>query len=187
MTLTATVLLAFGMSMDAFAAAVGKGATLHAPRFREAVRTGLIFGIVEAVTPLIGWALGLAAGGYIAAWDHWIAFALLALLGARMIYEGMKRSEGLVQRAQRHSVGRLVMTAVATSLDAMAVGVGLAFLDVNILNAATAIGLATLVMATTGVMVGRFVGPLFGRAAEGIGGLILIGIGVSILVEHLAV
>ncbi|MEQ8396142.1 manganese efflux pump MntP [Thalassobaculum sp.] len=187
MTLTATVLLAFGMSMDAFAAAIGKGATLHQPRFREALRAGAIFGFVAGGTPLIGWGLGLVASRYIAAWDHWIAFILLGFLGARMIYEGIKRSERMPQRAQRHSFGLLIMTAIATSLDAMAVGVSLAFLNVNILNTAAAIGLATLVMATAGVLVGRFLGPVFGRSTEVVGGLILIGIGANILIEHLSV
>ncbi|MEQ9152808.1 MAG: manganese efflux pump MntP [Parvibaculum sp.] len=187
MTPTATFLLALGMSMDAFAASISKGATLRQPRFREALRTGAIFGVVEAATPLIGWGLGLVASRYIAAWDHWIAFTLLGVLGTRMIFEGMKRNTGIPQRTRRHPFGLLIITAIATSLDAMAVGVGLAFLNVNILNTAAAIGLATLVMATAGVLVGRFLGPLFGRAAEVVGGLILIGIGVNILVEHLSV
>jgi len=83
MNIASTLLLAFAMSTDAFAAAVGKGATLHRPRIREALRTGLIFGVIEAITPLVGWALGKAAAPYVASWDHWIAFSLLFVLGAR--------------------------------------------------------------------------------------------------------
>mgnify|MGYP003215722185 FL=1 len=90
MNLSATVILAFGMSMDAFAASIGKGAALHKPRFREAFRTGLIFGAVEAITPLIGWGIGLLASKFIMEWDHWVAFALLFVLGSRMVYEGWK-------------------------------------------------------------------------------------------------
>ncbi len=185
MTLLATILLAFGMSMDAFAASIGKGATLHKPSFGEALRTGAIFGLIEAATPVIGWALGLTASQYVAAWDHWIAFTLLGLLGGRMVYQGVRRREAETQRAGRHSLAVLVTTAIATSLDAMAVGIGLAFLDVNILGTATAIGLATLVMATLGILVGRFLGPLVGRGAEIAGGLLLIAIGGNILFEHL--
>ncbi len=131
MHFTATVLLAFGMSMDAFAASIGKGATLHKPKFSEALRTGLIFGAVETLTPLIGWGLG-----------------------------------------------------IATSLDAMAVGVGLAFLQVNIIATALAIGCATLIMSTLGMMIGRFIGPMLGKRAEILGGVVLIGIGVQILWTH---
>lgn len=90
--LSATLILAFGMSMDAFAASIGKGATLHRPRFREALRTGLIFGVIEAITPLIGWCLGLFATRYIMEWDHWVAFILLFILGSRMIIQGLKKN-----------------------------------------------------------------------------------------------
>lgn len=186
MNLTATMILAFGMSMDAFVASIGKGATLHRPRFIEALRTGFIFGLIEAATPVIGWALGLTASHYVVAWDHWLAFALLGVLGLRMVHEGFTRSSETVERSERHSFGLLAATALATSLDAMAVGVGLAILDVNIVNTAAAIGTATLIMTTIGVMVGRFVGPVVGRGADILGGLILIGIGSNILIQHLS-
>ncbi|MBK5073048.1 manganese efflux pump MntP [Budviciaceae bacterium CWB-B4] len=185
MNLSATLILAFGMSMDAFAASVGKGAILHKPRFREAFRTGLIFGCIEAITPLIGWGIGLVAGQYVAEWDHWVAFTLLFILGCRMIVEGSKQPEADAPKLRRHSFLILVTTAFATSLDAMAVGVGLALLQVNIIHTAMAIGLATMIMATLGMMVGRFIGPILGKRAEIIGGIILIGIGINILLEHL--
>ena len=86
MNLSATILLAFGMSMDAFAASIGKGATLHKPKFSEAVRTGLIFGVIETLTPLVGWGLGMLASQFVLEWNHWIAFILLVFLGGRMIY-----------------------------------------------------------------------------------------------------
>jgi putative Mn2+ efflux pump MntP len=185
MNLTATLVLAFGMSMDAFAASIGKGAALDRPRFSEAIRTGAIFGLVEAITPVIGWGLGLGASAYVAAWDHWVAFGLLLVLGGRMIHAGLTARAAPEGRARRHSLGLLVATAIATSLDALAIGVGLAFLDVNILSTATAIGLATLVMATLGMLVGRMLGPLIGRAAEVLGGVTLITIGTHILIDHL--
>ncbi|MBB1174673.1 manganese efflux pump, partial [Klebsiella pneumoniae] len=118
MNLSATLILAFGMSMDAFAASLGKGAILHQPRFREAIRTGLIFGVVEAITPLIGWAIGLFASQYIMEWDHWVAFSLLFILGMRMIVEGVRNRPDEEEKVKRHGFWILVATAIATSLDA---------------------------------------------------------------------
>jgi putative Mn2+ efflux pump MntP len=180
-------LLALAMSTDAFAAAVGKGTALHQPRWREALRTGAIFGVIEALTPLAGWALGLAAASYVQAWDHWIAFVLLAGLGARMVFAGFVATEEAAQeKPHRHGFWLLALTGFATSIDAMVVGVGLAFLNVDILPVAAAIGLTTFVMVTIGVMVGRVLGAVAGKRAEVLGGLVLIGIGATILVEHLA-
>ncbi|HDL7907629.1 TPA: manganese efflux pump [Yersinia enterocolitica] len=167
MNLSATLVLAFAISMDAFAASIGKGASLHKPRFREAIRTGLIFGVIEAITPLIGWCIGLFASQYILEWDHWIAFSLLFILGCRMIFEGAKQQVEETEKMRSHSFWVLVMTAIATSLDAMA------------------IGLATMIMATLGMLIGRYIGPLLGKRAEIIGGIVLIGIGFNILYEHI--
>jgi putative Mn2+ efflux pump MntP len=143
MNIASTLLLAFAMSTDAFAAAVGKGATLHRPRIREALRTGLIFGVIEAITPLVGWALGKAAAPYVASWDHWIAFSLLFVLGARMVRSGPSTPTPDVEKPHSHGFWLLAVTGLATSIDAMAVGAGLAFIDVNILSTAATIGLAT--------------------------------------------
>ncbi|MDK9607633.1 manganese efflux pump MntP [Lelliottia wanjuensis] len=185
MNISATILLAFGMSMDAFAASMGKGATLHKPKFSEALRTGLIFGAIETLTPLIGWGLGMLASQFVLEWNHWIAFILLAFLGGRMVIEGCRGSTADDEAPiHRHGFWLLVTTAIATSLDAMAVGVGLAFLQVNIIATALAIGCATLIMSTLGIMVGRFIGPLLGKRAEILGGIVLIGIGGQILWSH---
>ncbi|HBS6200314.1 manganese efflux pump MntP [Klebsiella pneumoniae] len=187
MNLSATILLAFGMSMDAFAASIGKGATLHKPKFSEAVRTGLIFGAIETLTPLVGWGLGMLASQFILEWNHWIAFILLVFLGGRMIVEGFRGdSDEACEVPHRHGFWLLVTTAFATSLDAMAVGVGLAFLQVSIVTTALAIGCATFIMSTLGMMVGRFIGPLLGKRAEILGGIVLIGIGSEILWSHFA-
>ena len=188
MTLASILLLAFAMSTDAFAAAVGKGAVLHRPPLREALRTGIIFGVIEACTPLIGWVLGFAAMGYVKAWDHWIAMALLGALGLRMVIAGLSAAppEELVpERARRHGFWALAVTGFATSIDAMVAGVGLAFADANILLAAGLIGLATTTMVTVGVMLGSVLGAVAGRRAEVLGGLVLIGIGGHILHAHL--
>ncbi|MEB0060021.1 MULTISPECIES: manganese efflux pump MntP [unclassified Variovorax] len=186
MNFAAIALLALAMSTDAFAAAVGKGTALQNPRWSEALRTGLIFGVIEAITPMIGWVLGHAAADYVNAWDHWIAFTLLGVLGVRMIYAGLKTpAEEEDEKPTRHSFWVLATTGFATSIDAMAVGVGLAFLNVNIFPIAASIGFATFIMVTLGVMVGRVLGKIAGRSAEALGGVVLIGIGSTILYQHL--
>ncbi|MDD1507340.1 manganese efflux pump MntP [Pseudomonas sp. CNPSo 3701] len=185
MSFLSLVLLAFAMSTDAFAAAVGKGASLHKPRFLDALRTGLIFGVIEAITPVIGWFIGQAAASFAEEWDHWIAFTLLLLLGVHMIYAGLRpEADEEEEKPKSHSFWLLAATAFATSIDALAVGVGLAFVDVNIWVAALAIGLATMTMVTIGVMLGRLIGTAIGQKAEILGGLVLIGVGAAILYEH---
>jgi len=175
------------MSTDAFAAAIAKGAALQRPSWREALRTGAIFGVIEAITPWVGWLIGSAAAKYASEWDHWIAFTLLAGLGARMIWVGW-RSEGgdEDERPRSHSFWVLALTGLATSIDALAVGVGLAFVDVHIGWVAAAIGFATFVMVTVGVMLGRVLGAIAGKRAEILGGVLLIGIGTAIVFEHLS-
>ena len=186
MKLATIALLSVAMSTDAFAAALGKGTALHRPHWREALRTGAIFGTIEALTPIVGWLLGVAAARYVTAWDHWIAFVLLGGLGLRMVYAGLGESEqDLVSKPNRHSFWLLAATGFATSIDAMAVGVGIAFLDEDIFPIAGAIGLTTFLMVTAGVMLGRVLGTVAGKRAEIVGGLLLIVIGTTILVEHL--
>jgi manganese efflux pump family protein len=177
------VLLALSMSTDAFAAAVGKGARLDRPGLGEALRTGLIFGSVEAVTPLIGWGLGKAASRFIAAYDHWIAFAILTLVGGKMIWDAARR-EPDEEKPKSHGLPVLVLTAIGTSIDALAVGVTLALIGANIIVNALAIGTTTFVLVTIGMLTGRFLGEKFGRYAEAAGGVVLILIGVAILAEH---
>lgn len=181
------LLIGFAMSTDAFAAAVGKGAAMGRPVFREALRAGLIFGVIEALTPVIGWLLGRAALQYVEAFDHWIAFGLLLALGAHMIVNGLRvdESDEDADPSQHHGFWKLALTGFATSIDAMAVGIGLAFMDVHIGVMAVVIGLCTLTMVTAGIMLGRALGSMVGKRAEIIGGIILILIGATILYEHL--
>ena len=186
----ALLLLAFSMSADAFSVAIGKGASLKTPRFTEALRIGLIFGTIEAITPIIGWFIGhstasLVDASFVEAWDHWIAFTILGALGLHMIYEGLKPSSAKLEAPSRHSFLKLAVTAFGTSIDAMAIGVSLAFIEVNILLAASLIGLATTVMVTLGVMLGKVLGSLLGHKTEVFGGLMLIAIGGWILSSHL--
>lgn len=182
----AVFFLALAMSTDAFAAAVGKGTALQRPRWSEALRTGAIFGAIEALTPLIGWGLGYAAADYVKAWDHWIAFVLLGGLGLRMVVAGLRAPPpDTAVRPSRHSFWVLAVTGFATSIDAMAVGAGLALIDERIVPIAAAIGFTTFAMVTFGVMVGQWLGAAAGRRAEVGGGLVLIGIGIMILTQHL--
>jgi putative Mn2+ efflux pump MntP len=185
MNFIATSALALAMSTDAFAVAVGKGAALQRPQLKEALRTGLIFGVIEGLTPLVGWACGRVAAPYVAAWDHWIAFILLAILGIQMIREGLSEPEIEEEKASTNSFWLLAITGFATSIDAMAVGAGLAFMDANIGVTAAAIGFSTFMMVTLGVMLGRMLGAIVGKRAELVGGVVLIAIGCLILYEHL--
>jgi len=188
MSYTSLVFIAFAMSTDAFAAAIGKGAAMRRPHFFRTLRIGFLFGIIEAITPVIGWAIGSIAVVWIYDWDHWIAFALLLALGSRMIWEGVKRENETTspKMPTDQSFVVLALTAVATSIDAMAVGLGLAFVNVNIFEAALLIGLATTIMVTIGIMIGRFLGTVIGKKAEVLGGFVLIGVGAMILYEHLS-
>lgn len=180
-----TLLLGLAMSTDAFAAALGKGAGMGQPRVSEALRVGLVFGVVEAITPVIGWLLGSVASRYIEDWDHWIAFALLMTLGVHMFWKALHEQPDEADRPRRSGVLALALTGLATSIDAMAVGVGLAFIDTSIWVAAGAIGLCTFAMVTMGVLLGRALGTLIGRRAELAGGVILVLVGAGILYEHL--
>ena len=182
------LLLGFAMSTDAFAAAIGKGAGMTRPRLSQALRAGLIFGVIEGITPVLGWLLGKGASRYIEAWDHWVAFGLLLVLGLHMIWNGLKpESDEPVDAAKRHGFVALALTGLSTSIDALAVGVGLAFVDVPIAEVAVVIGLCTFSMVTLGIMLGRVLGAMVGKRAEVIGGVILIGVGAVILYEHLSV
>ncbi|MCP8900990.1 manganese efflux pump MntP family protein [Gilvimarinus xylanilyticus] len=183
MSLITLLFVALAMSTDAFAAAIAKGAKMYHPTLLTAAKTGLLFGCIEACTPLLGWLIGRAAVNWMEAWDHWIAFGLLAALGVHMIIQGFQPPDD--EEDSQTSLWALLITATATSIDAMAVGVGLAFVQVNILIAAAAIGLATFTMVTIGVLLGRAIGAVAGKKSEILGGLILIAVGTHILLEHL--
>ncbi len=184
MNLAATAALSLAMSTDAFAAAVGKGAALHRPQWREALRTGLIFGVIEGLTPIAGWLAGRVAAPYVAAWDHWIAFILLGVIGLMMIKASLSDDAPEQEKPGSHGFWVLAVTGFATSIDALVVGAGLGVMGADILLTALAIGVTTCVMVTAGVMLGRVLGVIAGKRAELVGGLILIAIGTLILLEH---
>ena len=189
MNLLTTILLALGMSVDAFAAALARGAGSLHYTWRQTVKTALIFGIVETITPLIGWLVGSMTQKFIAEYDHWLAFGLLLALGLKMIWGALHDDgdEAAATDGNRTDTTLLltVVTAIATSIDSMVVGVGLAFLDANIWLTALAIGTSTTIMAAVGLRLGRLLGQKIGSRAEMAGGVVLIGIGTFILLEHL--
>ncbi|HEX8471975.1 MAG TPA: manganese efflux pump MntP family protein [Brevundimonas sp.] len=187
MTPGAIAILSLGMSTDAFAAAVGRGAS-HRLKLVEAAKAGLVFGVIEGITPLIGWGLGILAAGFVEQVDHWIAFGLLGAVGGKMIWEALKaRDDEEDESPSRSGPWVLIATAVGTSIDAAAVGVGLAFIGVNIWIIAASIGFTTFVCTTIGMMIGSYVGRRFGKIAELIGGIALIALGCGILFEHLGI
>ena len=189
MNLLTTILLALGMSVDAFAATLARGAGSLHYTWRQTVKTALIFGIVETITPLIGWLVGSITQKFIAEYDHWLAFGLLLALGLKMIWGALHDDDDEAAAADKNRTDTTllltVITAIATSIDSMVVGVGLAFLDANIWLTALAIGTSTTIMAAIGLRLGRLLGQKIGSRAEMAGGVVLIGIGTFILLEHL--
>lgn len=178
--------LGLSLSVDAFAAAIGKGALMNRPRLPQALRIGAVFGTAEAISPAIGWAIGKALSGWIMVVGDWVAFALLVAVGGHMLWEawrGGHHEEAASTEDARRKVGgiRLMLTAIATSIDAMAVGVSLAVLNIGILSACLVIGVVTTMIATTGVLVGRHAGERLGSMAEVLGGVALIVIGALIV------
>ncbi|MGB2770043.1 MAG: manganese efflux pump MntP family protein [Candidatus Zixiibacteriota bacterium] len=185
MHLVTITFLAFGLAMDAFAVSISSGITIKNPRIEQALKIAIFFGAFQAIMPVIGWLAGLGLRELIAQVDHWIAFGLLFLIGCKMIYESTKaRSEKKLLNPL--SLGVLLLLSVATSIDALAAGVSLAFLKISIVLPIIVIGVVTFILSFLGVFVGDKSGRVFENKAEFVGGLVLIGIGSKILIEHLA-
>ncbi|MDR2933467.1 MAG: manganese efflux pump MntP family protein [Oscillospiraceae bacterium] len=182
------VLIAVGLSMDAFAVAICKGLSMEKSGFGKALVVGLYFGVFQAAMPLAGYYLGSHFAARIEAYDHWIAFILLVIIGGKMVWESLRREkdgEACEETSLRPAV--MLPLAVATSIDALAIGVSFAFLQVQIVPAVTLIGVVTLVLSMAGVKIGNVFGARFKSKAEFAGGLILILMGVKILLEHLGI
>ncbi|MGY0373124.1 manganese efflux pump MntP [Clostridium sp. JNZ J1-5] len=183
------VLIAVGLSMDAFAVSITNGIMLEKLRLKEPLKIGGTFGVFQGVMPLIGWLIGSKFQGYISELDHWIAFLLLGFIGGKMIYESIKsKDEAYACRDGRCDVlnnKTLILLAVATSIDALVVGVSLALLNISIIKSAVIIGIITFVICFIGVIVGKKFGYVLKNHAEIIGGIILILIGLKILNEHI--
>ena len=183
-------LIGVGLSMDAFAVSVCKGLNMHGTlNWRDTGLLALFFGGFQALMPLAGWALGRGFEQYITSIDHWIAFGLLAFIGGHMLWEVWKGEgeEDENEEAGPLRLGELTLLAIATSIDALAVGITFAFLRVNIVSAISIIGCTTFVLSGVGVMVGHRFGLRYKKKAEIAGGVILILIGVKILLEHLGI
>jgi putative Mn2+ efflux pump MntP len=178
-------LLALALAADAFAVALCQGAAAGQKAWRQALTIGAAFGAAQAIAPLIGWALGSLFAGMIEAFDHWVAFTLLALVGGKMLVEGLK-SDPPGDEWERTSGWRLLALAVATSIDAAAAGFTLPTIGVGIGLSVTVIGSVTFVLSAAGVMIGRMGAARLGSKAEIVGGLVLIGLGVKVLIDHQA-
>ncbi|MET0990092.1 MAG: manganese efflux pump MntP family protein [Glaciihabitans sp.] len=187
MTFWALFLIALGVSADAFAVALTKGVHMRRFNLRHAIVIALTFGLFQAVMPVIGWLVGTQFARYITEFDHWVAFGLLAVVGGKMLWEAFSSHEDTERDSDTLDVRQLVLLAVATSIDALAVGITFAFVPVSIGGAATLIGVTTAVFALAGVIIGRRVGARFGKPAEIVGGVVLILIGTRILWEHLGI
>ena len=182
----ALFLLAVGLSMDAFAVSVCKGLSMKKAGLREGAVCGIWFGGFQALMPLVGFFLGTLFAGAIEAFDHWVAFGLLVIIGINMLKEAFSKEE----EAHDADLSAKVMfiMAVATSIDAMAVGISLAMAgDVNIFSAVLLIGVTTFVLSAVGVKIGNVFGSRFEKKAQIAGGVILILLGLKILLEHLGV
>lgn len=183
MSFVEIVLIAVGLAMDAFAVSVGAGTLSVMNNTRSALRLSFHFGLFQFFMPVVGWFLGTSVQYYIETVDHWIAFALLAYIGIKMIYESFKKAEA--KKGNPSKGKNLIILSLATSIDALVVGFTFALLSVNIWYASATIGIITAAMCAGGVWVGSRLGMRLGSIMEVVGGIILIVIGSKILIEHL--
>jgi len=179
------LLIAVGLAMDAFAVSIASGIVIREARISHALKFGVLFGGFQLLMPLLGWLLSVNFAKEIAAFDHWIAFVLLAFIGGKMLLSARRSEEEPMEEAQLLSAGNMLLLALATSIDALAAGIGIAVTGANICSAASVIGVVAFGFSFCGVLLGKQMGALAGKRVELLGGLILIGIGLKILVEHL--
>ena len=186
MNISEIFLIGVGLSMDAFAAAVCKGLNQKKFSIKNGFIIALFFGGFQALMPFLGWALGKQFEKYITSIDHWIAFVLLGFIGGKMIYEALTEKEETQESAVREilDLKEILVLSVATSIDALAVGITFAFLTVNIASSVTLIGLTTFVISFAGFVIGNKFGAKYQNKAELLGGIILVLIGFKILLEH---
>lgn len=179
------LLIAVGLSMDAFAVSITEGLCIKNRLGLRPVITGLCFGFFQAIMPLIGYALGYSFAHMIENFDHWVAFILLSIIGGKMIYESFKTEPENETCDIEINYRKLLTLGIATSIDALAVGLSFAFLKVQLVPALITIGITTFIISIIGVIIGFKLGNKFQRIAEAGGGFILVLIGIKILVEHL--
>lgn len=181
------LLLAVGLAMDATAVSAATATMVRDIRARDVMRVGLLFGASQALMPLLGWIIGDWAGPWIQDWDHWIAFSLLGSLGAKMLWDAWHAVPESIELHERDgfSFRSLSVLALATSVDAFAVGMTLPLLGAPLLLSLATIGITTALLSALAAIVGHRVGAMFGRRLDAFGGIVLIGLGTKILVEHL--
>lgn len=183
MSLISILLIAVGLSMDALAVAIASGLAARRMRLRQALRVAIFFGLFQALMPMIGWLAGLGFREFISGVDHWVAFGLLVFIGGKMIVESFEIKD-VNSETGPMSLATLLLLSLATSIDALAVGLSLAMLKAPIVGPALLIGAVTFMISLLGGLIGSRVGHCFESKIEALGGLILIGIGVKILIEH---
>jgi manganese efflux pump family protein len=186
MELITIFLIAVGLNFDSLAVSISTGLIVNQIRFKQAIRIAFVLALFQGSMPFIGWFLGSQVKDYIIAYDHWIAFVLLFIIGARMIYESLKKEEDKKQ-LDPLKLSVMVGMAIATSIDALIVGVSFAFINVNIMFSVAIIGSLTFLVSMLGMLLGKKLGSFFGRKIEIVGGVILISIGIKILLEHIIV
>jgi putative Mn2+ efflux pump MntP len=179
------LLISFGVAMDAFAVSISAGVVVKKIKLRHALLAGVFFGGFQVLMPLIGWCGGSLFKQFIESFDHWAAFGLLSLVGGKMIYEAFQKDEADAEPKDPFNLKLMFVMALATSIDALAVGVSFSFINVPLLLSVSMMGIVTFICSVAGVYIGGFFGHLFEKKFEFIGGAIIILIGLKILIEHL--
>lgn len=183
MNFVEVIFIAFGLAMDAFAVSVASGVTIKDLKVNHALKIAIFFGGFQALMPVVGWFSGLSLRNFISGIDHWVVFGLLSFIGAKMIYEAAKM--GPRKKNNPLNIYALLILSIATSIDALAVGITFAFLNISIIIPIIIIGAVTFVLSFLGVFIGNKIGHFFERKIETAGGFLLVGIGIKILFEHL--
>lgn len=176
------LLMSFSLAMDAFSVSIVGGMKSQTAKIVQALKVAVFFGTFQAVMPLIGWSIGEATKSFIDAVDHWVAFILLGIIGIKMIHEASSDND---EKKNILNTRTLLMLAIATSIDALIVGITLSFFNIPLFISVGAIGIVTFILSFIGFLFGRQIGVLFGRRVEILGGIVLIIIGLKILIEHL--
>jgi len=184
MGLITIIVIAVGLAMDAFAVSIVSGTAYKQLKIKHALRIAIFFGGFQALMPLVGSLAGLSIKAYVVPYDHWVAFGLLSAVGGKMIYESFK-IRSAEENFNPSNILILLILSVATSIDALAIGITLSFLRVSLVKAVIIIGLVTFVLSYLGVFIGKKFGHFFENKIEAVGGLILIGLGAKILLGHL--
>ena len=177
------VLIAIGLSMDSFAVSITNGLTIRNLNAKRVLLISFSLAFFQALMPLIGWLAGIGIEQYIIEIDHWIAFMLLSLIGSKMVYEGIKKKE--IVKDSELKIVKLIGQSFATSIDAFAVGISFAFLNLSIISPVVIIGVITFGFSLLGLQLGKYFGKRMGKSVGIFGGLVLIGIGIKILIEHI--